>query len=103
MLIESAVTDIWSKVGKNYENDLFVGSVHNGTIYHFDLTKDRMHLDLKGELVDKIANTANEVKEIMFAKGMGLITGPEKAPDGYMFVLASYKHDGTIFRIRSNS
>ncbi|MFI5424322.1 MAG: PQQ-dependent sugar dehydrogenase [Nitrososphaerales archaeon] len=91
------------KLGKNYENDLFVGSVHNGTIYHFDLTKDRTHLDLKGELVDKIANTANEVKEIMFAKGMGLITDLEKAPDGYMYVLVSYKHDGTIFRIRSNS
>ncbi len=30
------------KLGKNYENDLFVGSVHNGTIYHFDLTKERI-------------------------------------------------------------
>ena len=39
----------------------------------------------------------------MFAKGMGLITDLEKAPDGYMYVLVSYKHDGTIFRIRSNS
>ncbi len=91
------------KLGKNYENDLFIGSVHNGTIYHFDLTKDRTHLELKGELIDKIANTVKEVEDIRFAKGMGLITDLEKGPDGYLYVLYFLDHDGTIFRIRSNT
>ncbi len=91
------------KLGKNYENDLFTGSVHNGTIYHFDLTKDRTHLELKDELIDKIANTVNEVEDIRFAKGMGTITDLEKGPDGYLYVLSFLDHDGTIFRIRPNN
>lgn len=87
------------KLGTNYENDLFVGSVHNGTIYHFDLTKDRTHLDLKGPLADKIANTPEEAEGIKFATGIGLITDLEIGPDGYLYVLSFPKHDGTIFKI----
>lgn len=87
------------KLGKDYENDLFIGSVHNGTIYHFDLTKDRTHLDLKGDLADKAANTGDEQEGIKFAKGMGLITDLETGPDGYLYVLSFLKHDGTIFKI----
>ncbi|MEP6576534.1 MAG: PQQ-dependent sugar dehydrogenase [Nitrososphaerota archaeon] len=88
------------KLGKDYENDLFIGSVHNGTIYHFDLTKDRTHLKLKGDLADKVANTPGEVEGIRFANGMGLITDLEIGPDGYLYVLSFLKHDGTIFRIK---
>ena len=29
------------KLGKQYENDLFLGDVHFGTLYHFDLNKER--------------------------------------------------------------
>lgn len=88
-----------NKLGKDYENDLFIGSVHNGTIYHFDLTKDRTHLDLKGDLSDKIANTGDNLEGVRFAKGMGLITDLEIGPDGYLYILSFLKHDGTIFRI----
>ncbi len=88
------------KLGKDYENDLFIGSVHNGTIYHFDLTKNRTNLDLKGPLADKIANTPEELEGVRFAKDMGLITDLEKGPDGYLYVLSFLKHDGTIFRIK---
>ena len=88
-----------SKLGKNYENDLFVGSVKNGTIYRFDLNNDRTHLDLEGPLGDKIANTPNELAGVTFAKGLGIITDLEVGPDGYLYVLSFPKHDGTIFRI----
>jgi glucose/arabinose dehydrogenase len=88
-----------SKLGKNYENDLFVGSVKNGTIYRFDLNNDRTHLDLEGPLRDKIANIPNELAGITFAKGLGIITDLEVGPDGYLYVLSFPKHDGTIFRI----
>jgi len=87
------------KLGKDYKDDLFIGSVHNGTIYHFDLTKDRTHLDLKGDLSDKVANTGDDQEAIRFAKGLGLITDLETGPDGYLYVLAFFKHDGTIFKI----
>jgi len=88
-----------NKLGNDYTNDLFIGSVHNGTIYHFDLTKDREHLDLKGPLADKVANSPEESEELVFAKGVGLITDLEVGPDGNLYVLSFPKHDGTIFRI----
>ena len=34
------------KLGKEYENDMFVGDFHNGIIYHFDLTENRTALEL---------------------------------------------------------
>jgi aldose sugar dehydrogenase len=88
-----------SKLGKGYESDLFVGSVKNGTIYHFDMNDDRTHLDLDGPLRDKIANTPQELSGVTFAKGLGIITDLEVGPDGYLYVLSFPKHDGTIFRI----
>jgi len=37
-----------AKLGKQYENDLFVGDVHNGTLYHYELNKSRTGLSLQG-------------------------------------------------------
>jgi glucose/arabinose dehydrogenase len=47
-----------SKLGKQYENDMFVGDINNGYIYHFDLKeKNRIELALDNPLLeDKIAN-----------------------------------------------
>jgi glucose/arabinose dehydrogenase len=39
-----------SKLGKQYENDMFIGDFHNGYLYHFDLIKKREGLLLKGSL-----------------------------------------------------
>jgi glucose/arabinose dehydrogenase len=89
------------KLGKNYENDLFVGSFSLGIIFHFDLNKDRSGLKLNASLKDKIAdNTQNmqELKDITFAKGLGGITDIKVGPDGYLYVLSKYTYL-TIFRI----
>jgi len=88
-----------STLGNEYENDLFIGSVKNGTIYHFDLSADRTNLDLHGPLTDKIANDSSELQDIMFANKLGIITDMQIGPDGNMYVLVDYKRDGTIFRI----
>ncbi len=88
------------KMGKEYENDLFVGSASNGTIYHFDLTQNRMHLFLDGPLGDKVADTQDELRKVMFAKGFGIITDLEIGRDGYLYgVSSSFTHGGSIFRI----
>jgi len=87
------------KLGKNYENDLFVGSVHLGSIFHFDLNNDRTSLELHGPLKDKISNTTEESQSIVFAKGLGAVTDIEVGPDGYMYVLSKYKSEATIFKI----
>lgn len=87
------------KLGKNYQNDLFVGSAHNGTIYHFDLNKDRTHLILGGPLKDRIVHPPDRLDSVIFVKEMELITDLEVGPDGYLYVLSSVNHDGTLFRI----
>jgi aldose sugar dehydrogenase len=89
-----------NKLGKEYVNDIFVGSVGKGTIYHFDLNNNRTDLALTGRLQDKIADTSEELDEsnIVFAKGFGGITDLEVGPyDGYLYVVSI--GDGKIFKI----
>jgi len=85
------------KLGKQYENDLFLGDVHSGTLYHFDLNKERSAFLLNGPLVDKIANNTQELDGVIFGKGFGGITDVEEGYDGYLYVL-SYVN-GTLYRI----
>ena len=88
------------KLGQEYKNDLFVGDVNNGNIYHFDLNKDRTELVLTGKLSDKVANSSAEIDEsdIVFGQGFGGITDIEVGPyDGYLYVVSS--KEGKIFRI----
>ena len=49
-----------SNLGKQYENDLFVGCFNLGIIFHFDLSKNRRELSLSSILKDKIADDKNE-------------------------------------------
>jgi len=76
------------KLGKNYENDLFVGDFHYGYLYHFDLNKKRTELSLNGPLRDKVANDRDELKKVIFAKGFGGITDIAVGPDGYLYILS---------------
>jgi glucose/arabinose dehydrogenase len=92
------------KLGKQYENDMFVGDVNHGRIYHFKLDENRTRLDLKGPLVDKVADTDSENEKIIFATGFGPITDLEVGPDGYLYVVALGRisiDQGAIYRIVS--
>jgi len=86
-----------TKLGKQYQNDMFVGDVDTGSIYHFKLNIKRDGLQLSGPLSDKIANTPQESQLAVFARGFGTITDLQVDPDGYLYVL-SYT-DGAIYRI----
>jgi glucose/arabinose dehydrogenase len=91
------------KLGKQYENDIFVGSVGNGQIYHFELNENRTELVLPGKLGDKIADTDKEIEQsgILFGRDFGGITDIEVNPyDGYLYVVSF--GDGKIFRIIPN-
>jgi glucose/arabinose dehydrogenase len=88
------------KLGKQYENDMFVGDVNNGNIYRFELNKDRNELKLDGVLKDRIANSTKELTNVIFAKGFGVITDIEVGPkDGYLYVLSYKNTKVTITRI----
>jgi glucose/arabinose dehydrogenase len=90
-----------TKLGKNYDNDLFVGDMHNGSIFHFDLTKDRNGLSLSDPLKDKVADDNKELEKNLFAQDFsGGITDLEVGPDGYLYVVSGiWGCEGEIYRI----
>jgi glucose/arabinose dehydrogenase len=83
------------KLGKQYENDLFVGDV-NGNLYHFDLNSDRTELNLKGKLQDKVANSHKELRQVIIGKKFHTITDIESSPEGYLYILT---YDGSIYKL----
>jgi aldose sugar dehydrogenase len=91
------------KLGKQYENGIFVGDIINGNIYHFELDQQRTGLLLSpnGPLVDKVVSSYDKnFDEIIFGKGFGGITDIQIGPeDGYLYILTFDKTKGTIYRI----
>lgn len=86
------------RLGEQYQNDIFVGSIVTGNIYHFDLNQDRTQLVLTGELEDKIAETRETgEQDIVFGEGFAGISDLEVGPDGYLYVVSLGQ--GKIFRI----
>jgi aldose sugar dehydrogenase len=85
------------KLGIQYENDIFVGSVKGGRIFNFDLNDDRTELVLDNPLDDKAADADDELEDITFANDLGIITDLEVGPDGYLYAV-SLGH-GAIYRI----
>ncbi len=85
-----------SKLGTEYENTVFVGDVKTGNLYNFKLNSDRDQLVLNPPLDDKVADTPDEIQEIVFGQGFGVITDIQVGPDGYLYILGI---GGTIYRI----
>ena len=102
------------KIGKQYQNDMFVGDFHNGNLYHFDLDQDRSALvldaplnadDADNNIISNIAASTDDEEEenklllskALFGKGFGAITDVEVGPDGYLYVVSIGL--GEIFRI----
>ena len=86
-----------TKLGKQYQNDMFVGDYNNGNLYHFKLNQTRTGLVLGNSLADKIANTSEDAKPVISGTGFdGGITDLQVGPDGYLYVLT---FAGAIYRI----
>jgi aldose sugar dehydrogenase len=91
------------KLGRQYENTIFVGDVDNGNLYNFKLNEDRTGLALEGPLADKIANTPEELQDggTVLGQGFGVITDLQVGPDdGYLYILTL---NGSIYRIVPDS
>jgi aldose sugar dehydrogenase len=93
-----------NKLGDDYKNDMFVGDVQFGNVYHFELSKDRTELAFPdGPLEDKIADTDKELLEeneeasLVFAKGFGIISDIQVGQDGYLYILTFDR--GSMYRI----
>ena len=84
-------------LGPQYENDLFVGDINHGRLYHFDLNQDRTGLILEGVLEDKVAANVAELSSVIFGTGFRSVTDIEVGPDGYLYILLF--GPGKIYRI----
>ena len=91
------------ELGKEYENDMFVGDFLYGNLYDFDLDYNRTKLALYGPLVDKIANTTAELQDIVFGTGFGSISDIQVGPDGYLYILSLYDDIGSPLPYHENS
>jgi glucose/arabinose dehydrogenase len=87
------------KYGKEYENDLFVGSSHGRSVFHFELDHNREGLSLDGGLMDRIADDRGELQRAIFAEGFDFITDMDIGPDGYLYILSYEKNRVSIIKI----
>src|SRR5918992_1192419 len=92
------------KLGKHYENDMFVAGFLSGNIYHFDLNENRTALTVDGVLKDRIANNTKELEDVTFVRGSGIgtegggITDIEVGPyDGYLYCVSHLQ--GKLYRV----
>lgn len=92
------------KLGQDYENDIFVGSVKNGIIYHFNLDQNRKSLSLTGDLADLVLNKKDDSTQMIFGENFGIITDLEVGPDGYLYVVSGNRGTdaGAIYKIVPN-
>jgi aldose sugar dehydrogenase len=89
------------KIGEEYENDMFVGEVHHGYLYHFELNEDRSQLSFDDSLSDKVLDDEKELGDIIFGQGFeGGITDLEVGPDGYLYIVSGiWSGEGKIYRV----
>jgi glucose/arabinose dehydrogenase len=87
------------KLGAEYKNDIFVGDVHNGRIYHFKLNNERNDLLLPQSLAGKfIENPPNPgAEDIVIGDGFSGVTDLTAGPDGYLYVVSIGQ--GKVYRI----
>jgi glucose/arabinose dehydrogenase len=102
-LISEGITDIEfldsTRLGDRYTNNIFVGSINNGTLYFFTVNDDRTGLTFDGSsgLADLVADNTAEVSAVTFGTGFdGGITDIETGPDGYLYIVS---FNGSLYRI----
>jgi aldose sugar dehydrogenase len=91
-----------TKLGSQYVNDLFIGSVEDGMIFHFKLNDNRTELVLPDSLKSKIVSENRGEDEIMFGKGFGIVTDLQVGPhDGYLYVVSGDRPNrlGAVYKI----
>ena len=90
------------KLGKQYQNTMFIGDTNLGWLYNFKLNPQRTGLIFSDDspLADKIVDTPEEMQETIFGKGFGVITDIQVSPyDGNLYILT---YAGSIYKIYSS-
>ena len=97
-----------ASLGKQYENNMFVGDIDNGNLYRFTLNANRDAISLNSNdyrgnlngLQDTVVDTPAESAPVIFGQGFGGITDLDVGPDGYLYVLT---FQGDLYRILPSS
>lgn len=86
-------------LGKKYQNDLFVGTFNDGSIYRFELTEDRTKLELPPSLRSGILQSPNStgIDKLVFGSDFGGISSIAVGPEGYLYVVGVT--NGAIYKI----
>lgn len=94
------VTDIEflnsTRLGAEYENNVFAGDINNGNLYYFEVNEERGGLVLGKDLSDFVADNDGELEAVTIGTGFGGITDVETGPDGYLYILS---YSGNVYRI----
>ena len=91
-----------TQLGAQYANDVFVGDVNAGTLYHFKPTpaRDGFHLATAALADDLVADPGDDLQEVIFGTGFGGdfagITDLKVGPDGRLYILSI---QGKIFAV----
>jgi len=78
-----------TRLGTQYENDVFVGDINNGRLYHLKPNASRNGFVFAGVgLSDLVADNNAELQEIILGTGFGGITDLKVGPDGLLYVIS---------------
>jgi aldose sugar dehydrogenase len=78
-----------ARLGVDYRNDVFVGDINNGNLYHFPVNATRDGFDLiTPGLADLVADNSTELQEVILGMGFGGITDLKIGPDGSLYILS---------------
>jgi glucose/arabinose dehydrogenase len=104
-----------SALGAEYDGTLWMGSArafsqvgaNGGSLYRFNLTPDRLHIDVSADprLADRVADNlfrpqkfdGTESETLLIGKGFGITPSIEQGPDGNLYVVSLT--DNAIYKI----
>jgi glucose/arabinose dehydrogenase len=87
-----------TQLGEQYQNDVFVGDINVGNLYHFrpTPTRDGVRLGTPGLAADLVADPGDDLQEVILGTGFGGITDLKVGPDGRLYILS---FQGKIFAV----
>jgi glucose/arabinose dehydrogenase len=85
-------------LGEQYQNDVLVGDINLGHLYHFKPTpsRDGLHFETPGLAADLVADPEDDLQEVIFGTGFGGITDLKVGADGRLYILS---FQGKIFAV----